>query len=81
MPFRPISEDFKVRAIQLYDEGHLPDDIYDIMGISMRSLYRWRENLEIHGDVAPAHDEGPGSSLIAYHYLHEKKHSHSDKVF
>ena len=64
MPFRPISEDFKVRAIQLYDEGHLPDDIYDIMGISMRSLYRWRENLEIHGDVAPAHDPTQGGSRV-----------------
>jgi transposase len=60
MPFRHISWDFKVRAMELYEQGHLPDDICNILGVSRDSFSRWRENLEVHGDVIPAHNPAQG---------------------
>jgi transposase len=68
MPFRHISRDFKVHAMELYEQGHLPDDICNILGVSRDSFSRWRENLEVHGDVIPAHNptQGRPCTLDAY---------------
>jgi transposase len=54
--------------MELYEQGHLPDDICDILGIGRSSFYRWKENLEIHGDVLPAHNpvQGRPRTLDAY---------------
>ena len=54
MPFHHISPDFKIRAMEMYEQGHLPADICDLLGIGKSSFYCWLENLEIHGDVTPA---------------------------
>ncbi len=51
MVFRKISRDFKERAIWLSDHGYVDEDIAEILGISTRSIERWRDNLEDYGDV------------------------------
>ena len=49
-------------------------EVYIVGGRISRSMVMW---LLLMTQLK----EGPGSSLIAYHYLREKKHSRSDKVF
>ena len=89
MPFRHISRDFKVRAMELYEQGHLPDDICNILGVSRDSFSQWRENLEVHGDVIPAHNPTHILSIIGkkdfqkylQYYSHAVDHKqHFDKV-
>lgn len=53
MVFRKISKDVKDQAINLCYQGLIPRDICDILGISSRSLSRWRQNQEIHGSTLP----------------------------
>jgi transposase len=53
MPFRHISEDLKERATCLAEQGYIPRNIWDIFGISERSLQRWRRCLREHGSVVP----------------------------
>jgi transposase len=51
MVFRHISEDLKERATILAAQGWLPEDIWQIFGISKRSLERWQRNLRQYGTV------------------------------
>lgn len=53
MVYRKISEDLKNRAIILYDQGLIPDDISRLFGISTRSLSRWKDNQLTYGSVIP----------------------------
>ncbi|KAF9642398.1 hypothetical protein BDM02DRAFT_3264478 [Thelephora ganbajun] len=53
MVYRKISEDLKNRAIILYYQGLIPDDISKLLGISNRSLSRWRSNQAAYGSVIP----------------------------
>ena len=53
MVFRKISKDIKDRAIDLHYQGLIPQDICDLLGISSRSLSRWRHNQETHGSTLP----------------------------
>jgi len=53
MVYRKISEDLKNRAITLYDQGLIPDDISNLLGISTRSLARWRSNQAVYGSIIP----------------------------
>ena len=53
MVYRKISEDLRNRAIILYDRGLIPDDISGLLGISARSLSRWRSNRAAYGSFIP----------------------------
>ncbi|KAF9648404.1 hypothetical protein BDM02DRAFT_3096536 [Thelephora ganbajun] len=53
MVFRKISKDIKNWAISLYNQGLVPRDIRDLLGISSRSLSRWRHNEEVYGSTLP----------------------------
>ena len=53
MVFRKISKDIKDQAIDLYYQGFIPDDICDLLGISLSSLSKWRRNHETHGSTVP----------------------------
>jgi transposase len=55
MPFHRISQDFKAQAMELFEQGMLLEDVCDVLGVSKSSIYRWRENLEVYGDVVPDH--------------------------
>ena len=64
MVYRKISEDLKNRAIILYDQGLIPDDISKLLEISNRSLSRWRSNQETYGSVIPPLTYRSGRSRI-----------------
>ena len=53
MVYRKISDDLKQRAIILYRQGLLPRDISRLLGISPRSLSRWRGLQDACGSVVP----------------------------
>lgn len=55
MVYCHISEDLKNHVLFLLDSGNLPDeyDVAEIFGVSERSIYHWRENLENDGSVIP----------------------------
>jgi len=66
MVYRRISEDLKNRVLFLLDSGDLPDeyDVAEIFGVSERSIYRWRENLENYGSVVPPPSPSRGRPRI-----------------
>ena len=53
MVFRKISKDVRDQAVNLWYQGLIPRDICDLLGISSRSLSRWRRNQETHGFTLP----------------------------
>ena len=53
MVFRKISKDVKDRAIDLHYQGLILHDIRDLLGISLRSLSRWKRNQEVYGSTLP----------------------------
>jgi transposase len=53
MVFRKISKDMKDRVIDLHYQGLVPQDICDLLGISPRSLSRWRHNQDLYGSSLP----------------------------
>jgi transposase len=53
MVFRKISPDIKERALWLWDNGYVKEDICTILGVSVSSLNRWRDNLENYNSVVP----------------------------
>ncbi|KAK7002487.1 hypothetical protein R3P38DRAFT_1734943 [Favolaschia claudopus] len=52
---RHISEDFKVRALWLLDNGYMTEEVCDILGVSQRSIGCWRANVRNYGSVIPPH--------------------------
>src|SRR6266550_3456601 len=72
MPFRRISQDFKARAMELFEQGMLPEDVCDVLGVSKSSIYRWRENLGVYGDVVPDHSPIQGRPrILDPHQVHD----------
>ena len=53
MVFRKISKDVKDRALDLCYQGLVPQDICDLLGVSSRSLSRWRHNQDLYGSTLP----------------------------
>ncbi|KAJ7220846.1 hypothetical protein GGX14DRAFT_295881, partial [Mycena pura] len=53
MVYRAISEDIKVRALYLLEQGYITDEVCDLLGVSQSSLYRWKANQLDHGSVIP----------------------------
>jgi transposase len=53
MPFRHISKDIKDRALWLIENGYARDDVAEILGVSIASIYRWKNNDEHYGSVIP----------------------------
>ncbi|KAJ7817525.1 hypothetical protein B0H13DRAFT_1532645, partial [Mycena leptocephala] len=53
MVYRHISDDIKQRALWLLDADYLTEDVCEILGVSMASVYRWKENYETYGSVRP----------------------------
>ncbi|KAK7012507.1 hypothetical protein R3P38DRAFT_2390326, partial [Favolaschia claudopus] len=64
MPFRHISEDFKVRALWLLDNGYVTEEVSDLLGVSTRSIARWRHNVANYGSVIPPRDPMQGRPRI-----------------
>ncbi|KAJ7829941.1 hypothetical protein B0H13DRAFT_1916173 [Mycena leptocephala] len=48
-----ISEDLKVRALYLLEQGYITDEVCELLGVSRSSLYRWKANQLDHGSVIP----------------------------
>ena len=44
-----ISSDMKWRALYLLEVGWGPDDIVEVLGVSLKSIMRWERNHEEHG--------------------------------
>ncbi|KAJ7813354.1 hypothetical protein B0H14DRAFT_3149959 [Mycena olivaceomarginata] len=53
MVYRAISDDFKERALWLWDHGYLTEDFCDILDASQSSLYRWKAWQVDHSSVIP----------------------------
>ncbi|THU92537.1 hypothetical protein K435DRAFT_593366, partial [Dendrothele bispora CBS 962.96] len=51
MVFRHISKDVKEGALWLLEHDYIPEDIAYLLGVSERSIHRWRNNVELHGSV------------------------------
>lgn len=51
MPNRRISSDLKQCALRLWNHGWELEEISFALGVSSRSCFRWRKNLEAHGSV------------------------------
>ncbi|KAK6988756.1 hypothetical protein R3P38DRAFT_2572883 [Favolaschia claudopus] len=63
MPFRHI---FKVRALWLLDNGYVTEEVSDLLGVSTRSIARWRHNVAnySYGSVIPPRDPMQGRPRI-----------------
>ncbi|KAJ7757279.1 hypothetical protein DFH07DRAFT_718439, partial [Mycena maculata] len=48
-----VSRHLKVRALWLLEAGYITDDVCDLLGVSPRSLYRWKANQTDYGSVIP----------------------------
>jgi transposase-like protein len=55
MVFQQISEDIKNRALLLFENGYIPEDISELLAISERSFRRWKRNQLEFGSVIPPH--------------------------
>lgn len=64
MVYRKISEDLKRRALWLWDNGYVREDICDILGVSESSLDRWRNNMESYSSVLPPPNPNQGRPRI-----------------
>jgi hypothetical protein len=53
MVFCHISADLKTRALWLLDHDYIIEDVCDILGISIVSLYWWKDNQAVYGGVVP----------------------------
>ena len=64
MVYRHISDDIKYRALWLWNNNYVKEDICGILGISESSLYRWRENLADYDSIAPPPNPNRGRPRI-----------------
>lgn len=88
MVFRKISKDLKDRAMHLYASGLVPLDVVKILGVSVRSFWRWRTNCRRHGTVLgrPALGRGRPRYLTApaagdlYNLLEEYPSIYLDEI-
>ncbi|KAJ7871628.1 hypothetical protein B0H14DRAFT_2259519, partial [Mycena olivaceomarginata] len=53
MVYRAISEDLKVRALYLLEQGYITEEVCELLGVSRSSLYRWKANQSDYGGVMP----------------------------
>jgi transposase len=53
MVYRAISEDLKVHALYLLEQGYITEEVCELLGVSRRSLYRWKANQLDYGGVIP----------------------------
>lgn len=60
MVFRHISKEVKERTLWLLDHDYIPEDVAEILGVSKRSVARWKAYQEEHGSVIPPHDPQQG---------------------
>ncbi len=51
MVYRRISQDLKERALWLLGHDYIPEDVAEILGVSERSLARWKANELNYGSV------------------------------
>ncbi|KAJ7669988.1 hypothetical protein DFH06DRAFT_1372555, partial [Mycena polygramma] len=52
MVYRAISEDLKARALWLLEAGCITE-VCELLGVSRRSLFRWKANQQNYGSVIP----------------------------
>jgi transposase len=58
--------------MELFENGMLPEDICDILGVSKSSFHHWRENLDVYGDVVPDHNPIQGRPrTLDPHQVHD----------
>lgn len=53
MVYRRISKDLKERALWLLGNDYIPEDVAEILGVSERSIARWKANEINYGSVIP----------------------------
>ena len=54
-PYKTYTREFKLEALRLMEEsGRRPSEIAMELGIRRNQLYKWKEQLNKKGDVAPA---------------------------
>ncbi|KAJ7505976.1 hypothetical protein B0H11DRAFT_1687596, partial [Mycena galericulata] len=64
MVYRKISDDLKERALWLLEAGYLTDDVCDLLGVSERSLFRWKSNQANYDSVRPPYNPLQGRPRI-----------------
>ncbi|KAJ6516593.1 hypothetical protein C8R47DRAFT_961063 [Mycena vitilis] len=47
MVYRAISEDLKARSLWLLEAGYITEEVCELLGVSRRSLFRWKASLGI----------------------------------
>jgi transposase len=51
MPYKHISDDIKYRCIFLLDHPEICENVAEVLGISTRSIQRWRSNYDNYGSL------------------------------
>ncbi|KAE9390260.1 hypothetical protein BT96DRAFT_774089, partial [Gymnopus androsaceus JB14] len=60
MVFCHISKELKERTLWLLDHDYIPEDVAEILGVSKKSIARWKVYQEEHGSVIPPQDPQQG---------------------
>jgi transposase len=72
MVFRKISPELKEHTIWLWENHYLTKEIEEITGVSIRSVQRWRDNLDQYGSVLLPRNPLQGCpSMLTGEELHE----------
>ncbi|EJD33040.1 hypothetical protein AURDEDRAFT_45466, partial [Auricularia subglabra TFB-10046 SS5] len=53
MVYRKIGDGIRQRTVALLDAGWTPDELSIIMDVNIRSVYRWKKNVNDYGTVLP----------------------------
>jgi transposase len=53
MAFQKFSDDLKMRALFLCDHPEICENVAEVLGVSERSIQRWKANYDQHGTVWP----------------------------
>ncbi|KAJ7653528.1 hypothetical protein B0H17DRAFT_872135, partial [Mycena rosella] len=64
MVYRRISDDLKERALWLLEAGYITEEVCDLLGVSRRSLFRWKANQEDYNSVKPPYNPLQGRPRI-----------------
>ncbi|EIW86199.1 hypothetical protein CONPUDRAFT_34507, partial [Coniophora puteana RWD-64-598 SS2] len=56
MVYRTISEDIKIRALDLVEQGHEHEEVARILKVSEKSISRWFNSIDEKGSLAPARE-------------------------